>query len=57
MAKFGFGDIVKIKGNKHLWKVLCEVVDIDGSIWYEVMPCNCPVPVTREVKESDIISA
>ena len=54
MAKFGFGDIVKIRNEKELVKVVCEIQDEDGSIWYEVEPVGFIASFNREVKESDL---
>lgn len=56
MAKFGFGDVVKIRGEEILAKVACEILDEDGSIWYEVEPVGFE-SFTREVKESDLTNA
>lgn len=56
MGKFGFGDIVKIRNEKNLAKVVCEILDEDGSIWYEVEVIGSN-SFNREVKESDLIMA
>lgn len=54
MAKFGFGDIVRIRDEKELARVVCEIQDEDGSIWYEVEAVGFQAPFNREVKEEDL---
>lgn len=54
MAKFGFGDIVRIRDEKELARVVCEVQDEDGKIWYEVEAVGFQAPFNREVKEEDL---
>ena len=54
MAKFGFGDIVKIRNEKNLGRVVCEIDCEDGSIWYEVEAVGFEAPFNREIKESDL---
>lgn len=54
MAKFGFGDIVKIRNEETLAKVVCEIRDEDGSVWYEVEAVGFEAPFNREVRESDL---
>jgi len=54
MARFGFGDIVKIRDEETLGKVVCEIQDEDGSIWYEVEAVGFDAPFNREIKESDL---
>lgn len=54
MAKFGFGDIVRIRNEEGLARVVCEIQDEDGSIWYEVEAVGFEAPFNREVKEEDL---
>ena len=57
MAKFGFGDIVKIRNEEELGRVVCEIQDEDGSIWYEVEPVGFKSSFNREIKETDLSMA
>lgn len=53
MAKFGFGDVVKIRKEKLLGKIVCEIQDEDGSIWYEVEHLGIE-SFNREIREEDL---
>lgn len=54
MAKFGFGDVVRIREEETLARVVCEIQDEDGSIWYEVEAVGIEAPYTREVREEHL---
>lgn len=51
--KFKLGDIVKIREEKTLAKVVKPIQDEDGSFWYEVEPVDFKA-ACREVRQSDL---
>lgn len=52
--KFGTGDVVKIRNEETLAKVVMPIQDEDGSWWYEVEAVGLDGVPTREVKQSDL---
>lgn len=52
--KFGVGDVVRIRNEKTLAKVVMPMQDEDGSWWYEVEAVGLDNVPTREVKQSDL---
>ena len=52
--KFGIGDVVKIRDEETLAKVVMPVQDEDGSWWYEVEAIGLENVPTREVKQDDL---
>ena len=52
--KFGVGDIVKIRDEETLGKVVMPIKDEDGSWWYEVEAVGLENVPTREVRQSDL---
>lgn len=52
--EFGFGDIVRIRNEETLAKVVLPIQDEDGSWWYEVEAIGLDNVPTREVKEKDL---
>ena len=52
--KFGTGDVVKIRNEETLAKVVMPVQDEDGSWWYEVEAIGLENVPTREVKQDDL---
>lgn len=53
-GKFGVGDIVKIRNEKTLARVVMPIEDEDGSWWYEVEAIGIGETIHREVKEKDL---
>ena len=51
---FGVGDIVRIRKEEALAKVVMPIQDEDGSWWYEVEAVGLDNVPTREVKEKDL---
>ncbi len=51
--KFKLGDIVKIREEEALAKVVKPIQDEDGSFWYEVEPVGFTA-AHREVKQDDL---
>lgn len=52
--EFGVGDIVRIRDEETLAKVVMPIQDEDGSWWYEVEAVGLDNVPHREVKESDL---
>lgn len=52
--KYGVGDIVRIRDEETLGKVVMTIKDDDGTWWYEVEAVGLENVPTREVKESDL---
>ena len=52
--EFGIGDIVKIRNEEELAKVIMPILDEDGTWWYEVEAISFKAPFNREVKQSDL---
>jgi hypothetical protein len=52
--KFGVGDIVRIRNEETLAKIVMPIEDEDGTFWYEVEAVGLDNVPTREVKESDL---
>ena len=55
--KFGCGDVVRIRKEETLAKVVMPIQDEDGSWWYEVEAVGIGNVPHREVKESDLTLA
>lgn len=56
--KFGFGDIVKIRNEETLAKVIIPIDDDESDEWwYEVEAVGLDNVPHREVKESDLALA
>ena len=53
-GKFGVGDIVKIRDEETLAKVVMPIEDEDGSWWYEVEAVGIGNVMHREVSEKDL---
>lgn len=52
-GKFGVGDVVKIRDEETLARVVMPIEDEDGSWWYEVEAVGFD-SIHREVKEDDL---
>lgn len=55
--KFGVGDVVRIRNEETLAKVVMPIQDEDGSWWYEVEAIGIGDVIHREVKQSDLTLA
>lgn len=55
--EFGTGDIVKIRTEETLAKVVMPIQEEDGSWWYEVEAIGIGNTIHREVKQSDLTLA
>ena len=57
MARFGFGDIAVIKEENVVVRIECEIIDEDGTTYYEVSPRDFNVPgryKTRIIREDKL---
>ena len=54
--KFGFGDIVRIRDEKTLARIIMPIED-EGAWWYEVEAVGIGDVPHREVKEDDLTLA
>ena len=52
--EFGFGDIVRIREEETLARVVMPIEDEDGKWWYEVEAIGLDNVSHREVKEEDL---
>lgn len=52
--KFRVGDLVKIRNEETMAKVVTPIQDDDGSWWYEVEAVGLDNVPTREVKQGDL---
>ena len=52
--KFRVGEIVKIRNEKTLAKVVMPIQEEDGSWWYEVEAIGIGNTIHREVKQHDL---
>lgn len=52
--KFGVGDLVRIRNEETMAKVVMPIQDEDGSWWYEVEAVGLDNVPTREVKQGDL---
>ena len=52
--KFRVGDLVKIRNEETMAKVVTPFRDEDGSWWYEVEAVGLDNVPTREVKQGDL---
>lgn len=52
--RFGVGDVVKIRDEETLAKVVMPIQDEDGSWWYEVEAVGIGDVMHREVKQDDL---
>lgn len=56
-GKYGVGDVVRIRDEETLAKVIMPIQDEDGSWWYEVEAVGIGDVPHREVKEADLTLA